>query len=137
MSARSVEDLYQEIGQEAVTVAGDELAGRLLVYAEVEDGVISADLLYKTRKGPVNLVLAPSPLTEMVYELWERWKARPGNQEWRAMSYVVDQNGKMNIHLEYPEDVDDEGEEDVGDRRKKAVTKYFGDVTVIYPDPFA
>jgi hypothetical protein len=53
MNARSVEDLFQEIGREAVEVAADDLAGRLLVYAEVEDGAISTDLLYKNRAGDV------------------------------------------------------------------------------------
>jgi hypothetical protein len=54
LSTRSVEDLFHEIGREAVAISGDDLAGKLLVYAEVEDGVISADLLYQTPKcdGP-------------------------------------------------------------------------------------
>jgi hypothetical protein len=45
MRRTDVEELFQEVGREAVAIAGDDLAGRLLVYAEVEDGVISADLL--------------------------------------------------------------------------------------------
>ena len=106
MSATSVEDLFQEIGREAVAVAGDDLAGRLLVYAEMEDRVISADLLYKNRDGDVRLVLGPSALDKLVYELWQLWKAQPGNQEWRVMSYVVDKNLKLRIDLTYPEDVD-------------------------------
>jgi hypothetical protein len=83
MSSKSVEELFQEIGREAVAIAGDDLAGRLLVYAEVEDRVISADLRYKNREGDVRLVLGPRPLKELVYELWQRWKGQPGNEEWR------------------------------------------------------
>jgi hypothetical protein len=74
-------------------------------------------------------------LKEFVYELWQRWKAQPGNEEWRVMSYLVDRDGKLTVDLTYPDDVD--GEEDVTDRRPRAVTKYFGDVNVILPDPFA
>jgi hypothetical protein len=141
MSAMSVEDLFQEIGREAVAIAGDDLAGRLLVYAEVEDRVISADVLYKNREGDVRLVLGPSPLDDLVYELWQRWKAESGYKEWRVMSYIVDdvdvdnvdKNAKMTIDLTYPEDVD--VEEDI-DLRERAVKKYFGDVKIIYPDPF-
>lgn len=48
MSATPVEDLVQEIGREAMTIAGDDLAGALLVYAEVEDRAISADVLSRT-----------------------------------------------------------------------------------------
>jgi len=135
MSATSVEDLFQEIGREAVSVAGDYLAGRLLVYAEVEDGVISADLLYTNRSGDVRLVLGPGPLDDLDYELWQRWKGQPGNEEWRLMFYVVDDDGKLTIDLTYPDDVDEE--ECVLDRRPRAVRKYFGDVKVIQPDPFA
>jgi hypothetical protein len=51
MKARSVEELLQDTGQEAVSVAGDDLAGRLLVYAGVRDGVIPSDLLYKNLEG--------------------------------------------------------------------------------------
>jgi hypothetical protein len=133
MNGTGVEELPQEVGREAVAIAGDDLAGRLLVYAEVQDGVISADLLYRTRKGDVRLVLSPRPLKEMAYELWQRWKAEPGNEEWRVMSYLVDTDGKLTIDLTYPEDVDDE--DDGG--RERAVKKYFGDVKVVFDDPFA
>lgn len=135
MSSTSVEELLQEVGREAVAVAGDDLAGRLLVYAEIADRVISADVLYKNRKGDVQLVLGPSPLDDIVYELWQRWKAEPGNEEWRAMSYVVDEGGKLTVDLIYPDDLDEE--EIVTDRRPRAVKKYFGNVKVIRPDPFA
>jgi hypothetical protein len=133
MSGTGVEDLLQEVGREAVAIAGDDLAGRLLVYAEVEDRVISADLLFKTRKGDVRLVLGPRPLKERVYELWQRWKAQPGNEEWRVMSYLVDKDGKLTIDLTYPEDADDEDDEG----RERAVKKYFGDVKVVFDDPLA
>jgi hypothetical protein len=133
MSGTGVEDLLQEVGREAVAIAGDDLGGRLLVYAEVEDRVISADLLFKTREGDVRLVLGPRPLKERVYELWQRWKAQPGNQEWRVMSYLVDKDGKLTIDLTYPEDADDEDDEG----RERAVKKYFGDVKVVFDDPLA
>ncbi|HYR53872.1 MAG TPA: hypothetical protein VEQ13_03025 [Methylomirabilota bacterium] len=143
MSATSVEDMFQEIGREALAVAGDDLAGRLLVYAEVEDRVISTNLLYKNRQGDVRLLLSPRPLDDLVYDLWQRWKAESGYKEWRVMSYIVDdldvdnvdKDAKMTIELTYPEDVD--VEEDVSDRRPRAVKKYFGDVKVVWTDPFA
>jgi len=131
VSATSVEDLFQEIGHEAMAIAGDDLAGRLLVYAEADEGVTSTNLLYKHRDGNVRLVFS-EPLDDLVYELWERWKEQPGNEEWRVMSYLVDKDGKMTIDIQYPDDVD--SEEEVVDRRPRAVKKYFGDVRVIQPD---
>jgi hypothetical protein len=41
----------------------------------------------------------------------------------------------MKIHLTYPEDVDEE-EADMGVLRDRAVKKYFGDVKVIWTEPF-
>jgi hypothetical protein len=116
-----------------VAVAREDRAGRLLVYAEVEDGVISTNLLYKNREGNVRLVLAPRPLDDLVYELWQRWKAQAGNEEWRVMSYLVDHDGKLAIELTYPEDVDEQDDY----RRDRAVKKYFGDVKLVFDDPFA
>ena len=46
----TIEQLYQDIGAVAREVA-DDLAGKLLVYAEVEDGVISADIFYVNLAG--------------------------------------------------------------------------------------
>jgi hypothetical protein len=124
--------------REAVAIAGDDLAGRLLVYAEVEDGVISADLFYKNREGDVRLVLGPSPLDDLVYEFWQRWKAEPGNEDWRLMSYIVDKDGEdaqMKIHLTYPDHVEVEG--DLVDLRDRAIKEYFGAVMLVFDDPFA
>ena len=135
MSGTAVEELLQDVGRQAVAIAGDDRDGRVLVYAEVEDRVVSADILYKNRRGDVGLVLGPHPFKQLVYELWQQWKAQPSNEEWRVMSYVVDQDGKLTIDLIYPDDVD--SEEIVTDRRPRAVKKYFGDVKVIQPDPFA
>lgn len=68
----------------------------------------------------MRLGLSPRPFKEFVYELWQRWKAQPGKEEWRVMAYVVHEDGQLAIDLTYPEDVDVEE-----------------DGKVIYPDPFA
>lgn len=120
----SIEQLYNDIGGEALAMAGDDLGGKLLVYAEVAKGkVFVCDLLYKNRKGDVNVVVAADPLMEIVYDFWDLWPAEHGNQEWRAMSYVVD-GGKFTIEVTYPDDVN--AEEAIGDRRQRAIEKYFG-----------
>src|SRR5260370_9716835 len=51
MSATSVEDLFQEIGREAMAAAGDDRAGKLLVYAEVERGGAGAEVAYVNRRA--------------------------------------------------------------------------------------
>jgi hypothetical protein len=125
--SKTIEELYQEIGREAVAIAGKDRGGRLLVTADVVDRAVSADLFYKNRKGDVLLVLGPPSLMKLAYELWERWKEEPGNEVWRLMSYVVDDDGKLTIDLTYPDDVDD----DEDDLRLPAIKKYFGTVKVV------
>ena len=126
-----IEDLYQQIGQAAETLATDR-AGKILIYAEVEDGVISADAFYPNRAGVVRYRFCPSALRELVYSFWEQWQQEPGNAEWRVMSYVIE-GGKFSIDLAYPDQIDPN--EDISERRPRAVTKHFGDMRVDYSDP--
>jgi hypothetical protein len=130
MSAK-IEAMYQQIGQSALDLA-DGLAGKLLVYAEVEDGVISADLFYVKEGGTVRFRFSSKALQELLYTFWEGWKEEPGNREWRAMSYVVD-GGKFKLDLTYPDQIN--ADEDISDRRPLVVKKYFGDAKVDYSKP--
>lgn len=127
----SVEQLYQEIGQAALAVA-DGLAGKLLVYAEVEDGVISSDIFYVNMDGIVRFRFCPKPMQTLIYSLWERWKDNHDNQEWRVMCYVIE-NGKFGIDLIYSDQI--KKNEDVSDRRPLAVRNYFGDMKIDYSKP--
>lgn len=126
-----IEQLYQEIGQAALSQA-EELAGKLLVYAEIEDGVISADLFYVTQSGVVRFRFCPKPMQELIYSLWERWKEKPENREWRVLCYVID-GGKFSIDLTYPDQI--KRDEEVSDRRPLAIKQYFGDARVDYSKP--
>ena len=127
-----IERLYQEIGLQAVEFA-DDLAGRLLVYAEVEEGVISADMFYVSGPaGTVRFRECPPTMLDLIEELWARWKELPGNREWRVLAYVID-GERFSIDLTYPDQIDED--QDVADRRPVAVKKYFGDAKVNYSEP--
>jgi hypothetical protein len=128
-----VERIYQQIGHAAIGVAGDDLAGKLLVYAEVQDGVISADVAYLSRQtGGVRLRVGPAGLKRIVYEFWQLWREQPQNQEWRVMCYVID-DGRFGVDLTYPDDLS--ADEGVSDRRPRAIRKYFGTTRVDYVRP--
>ena len=127
----TIEQLYQEIGLAALDLAED-LAGKLLIYAEVEDGVISADLFYVNQAGVVRFRFCPEDMKDLIYSLWERWQEYPDNREWRVMCYIVD-GGKFQIQLTYPDQV--KKDEDASDRRPLAIKKYFGDMKVDYSNP--
>jgi hypothetical protein len=64
----TVEQMYQEIGQAALTIA-EGRAGKILVYAEVEDGVISCDEFYVDQAGIVQFRFCPTPMKELIYSI--------------------------------------------------------------------
>lgn len=127
----TVEQMYQEIGQAALTIA-EGRAGKILVYAEVEDGVISCDEFYVDQAGIVQFRFRPTPMKELIYSLWEQWKKQPGNREWRAMSYMID-GGRFGIDLKYPDQIDPN--QSFSERRPLVVKESFGDAEVDYTKP--
>ena len=127
----TLEQFYPLIGQAALSLAQD-INGKLLVYAEVEDGIISADVFYVNQAGLVRFRFSPKAMQELIYSFWERWKQEPGNREWRTMAYVVD-GGKFKIDLSYPDQIN--VDEDVSERRPAVVKKHFGDLKVDYSKP--
>lgn len=123
----TIETLLQIIGREASQVA-DRSLGKFLLYAEVEKGVISADILYPdTPGGPLQFRFCPESLRQLIRTFWIRWQEQPENQEWRTMSYFVD-NGEFSIDFGYPDAIHED--QDVIERRSEAVTKHFGTVKI-------
>jgi hypothetical protein len=123
--------MYQEIGQATLSLA-EGRTEKLLVYSEVEDGVISADVFYVSQADVVRFRFSPSSVKDLIYSFWERWKEQPGNHEWRTMSYVVD-GGRFSIDLTYPDQINPN--EDITVRRPQVIKKHFGDRTVDYSNP--
>lgn len=131
MSA-DIEQLYQEIGQESLAIATD-LNGKLLVYAEVEDRVVAVSLFYeKGAERTVTFEFCSGELVGLIYSFWEKWKLQPGNVEWRAMAYFVQQGGHFDIDFTYPDQI--APDEELPARRPRIIAKYFGDVKVDYPE---
>ncbi|BCL90028.1 hypothetical protein ACNRD9_22770 [Ralstonia pseudosolanacearum] len=130
---KQIEELYQAIGKLALRSATD-LNGRLLVYAEVQTGVIESALFYE--RGEARVVTfrhCNDELSSVLYEIWKRWQEVPGNEAWFCLSYLV-QGGKFQIDLAYPDQVDpDEG---TPERRPRVVRHYFGEVKVDYSAPY-
>jgi hypothetical protein len=127
-----IEALYQDVGREAYSVAAN-LSGKLLVYAEVEDGVISGSLFYEQGSDKaVKFKFLPESLQDLVYSLWEKWGVHRGNTQWRAMAFLV-QDGKFSIDLTYPEQMNPD--EDLPQRRPKVVERFFGAAKVDYSTP--
>lgn len=128
----TIEELYQAVGQLALANAPG-LNGRLLVYAEVQKGVIEPGMFYeRDADRTVTFRYCTDELEDRLYELWERWQEVPGNTPWFGLAYLV-QDGKLQIDLSYPEEViPNEG---LLDRRPRMVKRYFGDAEVDFSMP--
>jgi hypothetical protein len=127
-----IERLYQDVGSEALCIA-DDLEGKLLVYAEIEDGAISSCMLYEKGEQCIPTFKFCSPsLKEFLIALWERWNEIPENKEWRAVAYLIS-DGDFTIDFTYPEQLD--ADETLQQRRPNVFSRYFGDATIDYSNP--
>ncbi len=121
-----IEELFQSIGLEAVR-STDSPSGPILIYCEVEEGVVSADLLYQETPGArVHFRFCPQSIRNLIYELWKVWMAEPAQQEWRILCFFV-KDGKFSVDFTYPGDVSDK--EGLFERRPRAVARYFDGAT--------
>ncbi len=123
------QDILQEIGSELLSAAHDPV-GKILLYAEVEDGVISADIFSQKDAGPVRFRFAPQALKGLIYRFWQA--ADPSKGQWATMSYVIEDE-RFNLSFEYPDVL--KPNEDLADRRPRVVLAHFGDARVDYSVP--
>src|SRR6218665_4203632 len=115
--SNSLEELYQSIGEMALAHS-DALKGKLLLYVEIETGVISADIFYLNTQGVLRYKFCRDELQDTLYSFWSEWRATLGNHEWRAMVYILD-GGHISVDLIYPDQIDER--EDVSDRRPAVI----------------
>jgi hypothetical protein len=119
-----IEALYQQIGQEAVEIANIDRLEKLLIYAEVAEDWISADIIFRaSAESTVWLVFCPPDMRDRITQLWQLSKAAEGH-EWRVMMFAIDGSGRFAIDFQYPADID--ADEHVSRRRPRAVERFFG-----------
>ena len=122
-------DSIQELANQTLN-AFSARNGLALLYAEVEDGVISADLFFQLNgKSAVQFRFAPSELRELVYSVWESGFANAMPRSWATMRLVV-ADGRVSVDLQYPDQIDPD--EDVSDRRPQIVSNLFSGAAIDY-----
>lgn len=115
-------DPIQQIAAVARSEVGSAL-GKLLLYAEVEGGVVSADLFHQPH--PANSVkfrFASKHLLELVYRFWITGAPNISSRTWRCASLVLE-GASFTLDLAYPNQVS--ADEDLSDRRPRAVAAHF------------
>jgi len=132
--ASPASDPIQSIGTAALDQAGGDRDGRILIYAEVEEGAWSADLFVELgRDHGVRYLFAGPALERAVLEHWERSRADPQAGEWRTMTFLIHPDGRFTIELKYPDQVDPE--QGVSERRPAVLRAHFGDARIDYSRP--
>jgi hypothetical protein len=128
---KTIENLYQEIATEALECAED-INGKLLFAADVKEGVVSSALVYEkgTEKVPT-FKFVSSLLTDLTYELWEKWREDPKNTEWQGVELVV-LNGDFHFDFMYADQLADE---DFDDRREAIFERHFTNKKIDYSNP--
>ena len=126
-----LQDLIQDIGALALEVVG-EAGGKILIFAQAEDGVVSSDLFFVVDEGDVRFQVCPPTLEMLIQLLWEEWAQAPGNRPWQELSYGI-ADGGYTLDMAYPDEIEED--EDFSERRPRAIAKFFGDVLVDYSNP--
>lgn len=121
-------DVFQRIGARAIA-ASHSANGKILLYAEVAEGVISADLFSQSSDEPVRFRFSPPELKALIYEWWE---GLPASERWATMAFSID-GGRFTCSFGYPDVL--LAEEHLEDRRPRAVQTHFGDTAVDYSSP--
>jgi hypothetical protein len=125
------EQYYQNIGSDVLEVASESI-GKILFYCEVEDGAMTSDIFYLTDKDKVKYKYANTKLKLYVYDFWEKWSSYPENQEWRAMTYVIE-DGDFSVEFTYPDKIDIEAP--YYERRPHIIERHFSNADVDYSNP--
>src|SRR6187431_1804662 len=105
----------------AKTVSDAGPNSRVLLYAEVADGVISADLLWHPPSEPKVLFrFASNQLKNLVYALWEHGAESIPAKSFAAIALVIE-NGAFTADLKYPNEF--KKKEALSDRRPRVIAE--------------
>jgi hypothetical protein len=118
---------YAKIGEIAYGLA-QPLSGTMLVYMEIEEGMIGASVFIDAGAN-VRWVGPADDLTDHIYDMW---LSIDPDKRWATMTYVL-RDGKFTATFRFPDEVDVEDFDD--ERIEDALRQVFGDKQVAYPQP--
>lgn len=126
MADDEAEKLLNEIGQ-LLTKDREYPFEPTLLYAQLDRNMVGESIF----KELGNQILYRWPVIEgLPYALLDLWEAQEGDDPWAEMEYVF-RNGKFEVAYIYPDEIDPD--EDVVERRARAVRRHFGEKPIVYP----
>lgn len=98
-----------------------------LLYAQLDRNMIGESIF----KELGNQILYRRPVIDRLpYALLDLWETQEGDDRWMEMEYLV-RDGRFEVAYIYPDAIDPE--EDVVERRARAVRRHFGQKPIVYP----
>lgn len=128
MAETESERLLTEIGE--LLMEDDEYPSEpTLLYAELDFNFVGESIF----KELGNQLVFRWPLNErLMYALLELWEAQGARDRWSELEFVL-RDGRFEVTYFYPDEIDPE--EDLIERRERALRRHFGDKPIVYP-PF-
>lgn len=126
MASDESEKLLNEIGQ-LLTEDSEYPSEATLLYAQLDRNMVGESIF----KELGNQILYRRPVIKgLPYALLDLWEAQGGDDRWAEMEYVL-RDGKFEVAYIYPDEID--RDEDVVERRARAVRRHFGEKPIVYP----
>lgn len=126
MAETESERLLAEIG--GLLMADDDYPSEpTLLYVQLDHNMIGESIF----KELGNQFVYRDPVNgRLPYALLELWEAQEGHDRWSELEYAL-RDGKFEVAYFYPDEIDPE--EDVIERRERALRRHFGDKPIVYP----
>lgn len=126
MAETESEKLLAEIGALLMEDSEYPLEPTLL-YAQLDNNVIGESIV----KELGNQLLFRWPVNERLPDaLLELWEAQDGQGRWSELEYVL-RDDQFEVAYFYPEEIDPQ--ENVIERRERALRRHFGEKPIVYP----
>jgi hypothetical protein len=120
------ERLLQEIG--GLLMDDSEYPSEpTLLYAQLDHNMVG-DSIFKDLGN--HLLYRRSLDERLLHALLDLWEAEDEHDRWSELEYVL-RDGKFEVAYYYPDEIDPE--EDVLERRERALRRHFGDKPIVYP----
>lgn len=126
MADDEAEKLLNEIGQLLIEDREYPIEPTLL-YAQLDRNMVGESIF----KELGNQILYRWPVIEgLPYALLDLWEAQEGDDPWAETEYLL-RDGQIEVAYVYPDEID--ADEDLVERRARAVRRHFGEKTIVHP----
>lgn len=120
------EQLLNEIGR-LLREDSDYPTEPTLLYAQLDHNMVGQSIF----KELGNQLLYRWPVNErLLHALLELWETQDGRERWSELEYIL-RGDSFEVAYSYPDEIDPD--EDVIERRERAVRRHFGEKPIVYP----